>query len=192
MRFPAPLSALFSALLPGLFMASICACSLAQSTPPNEGVHRFPVLEADDLNGRKVTLPADFPGDPTLVLVAFKQKQQTVVNEWVAAMQLDQRPDIPWVELPTINAGFKIIKGFVDNGMRSGITEFNSRARTISVYGQSDLMDPLGVTATSQVLALVVRPSGEILASVAGQPDTEKLERLNTALGVRFAAPERQ
>ena len=166
-------------------MLLMIACSHA--TPArNDDPARFPTLAADDLNGREVSLPADFPGDPTLVFVAFKRQQQSDVNQWVAAMRLEQRPDVAWVELPTINAGFRIMKGFVDNGMRSGITDFASRARTISIYGQSDLMTPLGINTTSQVLALVVRPNGVIVEQVQGLPDAAKLSKLNTALGVRF------
>ena len=35
----------------------------------------FPDLEADDLNGRTLSLPKDLPGQPTIVLIAFKRKE---------------------------------------------------------------------------------------------------------------------
>ena len=36
---------------------------------------QFPSLDADDLNGRAVSLPQDFPGDPTIVFIAYKRNQ---------------------------------------------------------------------------------------------------------------------
>lgn len=149
----------------------------------------FPTLEADDLNGREVTLPGDFPGNPTLVFVAFKQGQQGAVNEWVAALDLADRPEVPWVELPTINKGFRVMKGFVDNGMRSGITATDARARTISIYGQSALMDPLGMESKDQIFTLVVRQNGEVLEMVRGAPDDNKISALSAAMGVMFSSP---
>ena len=35
---------------------------------------QFPQLDADDLNGRSVSLPQDLPGDPTIVFIAYKRK----------------------------------------------------------------------------------------------------------------------
>ena len=52
---------------------------------------QFPSLDADDLNGRAFSLPQDFPGDPTIVFIAYKRNQQPSINAWVARLGLQER-----------------------------------------------------------------------------------------------------
>ncbi|MGB2497258.1 MAG: hypothetical protein ACPH9Y_02740, partial [Planktomarina sp.] len=49
---------------------------------------QFPLVDADDLNGRAVSLPDDLPGDPTIVFIAYKRNQQPSINAWVAGLGL--------------------------------------------------------------------------------------------------------
>jgi len=65
---------------------------------------QFPSLDADDLNGRAVSLPQDFPGDPTIVFIAYKRNQQPSINAWVARLGLQERGGPAWVELPVVGA----------------------------------------------------------------------------------------
>ena len=95
---------------------------------------QFPSLDADDLNGRAVSLPQDFPGDPTIVFIAYKRNQQPSINAWVARLGLQERGGPAWVELPVVGRGAALFRSFVDNGMRSGITSTAMRGRTITIY----------------------------------------------------------
>ena len=61
---------------------------------------QFPQLDADDLNGRSVSLPQDLPGDPTIVFIAYKRNQQPSINDWVARLGLQERGGPAWAELP--------------------------------------------------------------------------------------------
>ena len=90
----------------------------------------LPKLTADDLNGRILALPADLPGDPTIVFVAYKQNQQPQINAWVNRLDLQPEGGPAWVELPVVGQGAALIRSVIDNGMKSGITSKAMRART--------------------------------------------------------------
>ena len=94
----------------------------------------FPDLEADDLNGRTLSLPKDLPGKPTIVLIAFKRKQQSSVDEWVDRLDLLPEGGPAWIEMPVVGRGAAIFRSFVDKGMRAGITSEVMRGRTITIY----------------------------------------------------------
>ena len=94
----------------------------------------FPDLEADDLNGRTLSLPKDLPGQPTIVLIAFKRKQQSSVDAWVDRLDLLPEGGPAWIEMPVVGRGAAIFRSFVDKGMRAGITSEFMRGRTITIY----------------------------------------------------------
>ena len=66
---------------------------------------QFPPLDADDLNGRAVSLPQDLPGDPTIVFIAYKRNQQPSINAWVARLGLQELGGLAWAELPVVGRG---------------------------------------------------------------------------------------
>ena len=55
--------------------------ALAGKSAAADGV--LPTLTSEDLNGATHTLPSGLPGDPTIVFIAYKQRQQDDVNTWV-------------------------------------------------------------------------------------------------------------
>lgn len=129
----------------------------------------FPTVTADDLNGISKTLPAGLPGDPTIVFIAYKRNQQADVDSWVTMLGLDPERGAEYVELPVVGGMTKMMRGFVDNGMRSGITNTAARARTITLYEDaSDINAPLGFEGRDMIRVLVVKRDGTVLWSTSG------------------------
>ena len=144
----------------------------------------FPRIEASDLNGRDVVLPADLPGSPTLVLVAFTQEQQHDIDEWIDALELRSRDDIAWIELPVVSSRYRFAKRYVDDAMRSGIQAFEDRARTITTYGRREFIRALDLPGYDRVYAVVTNPLGDIGPIVAGRPSPAALAEIRAALAV--------
>lgn len=129
----------------------------------------FPTFSSQDLNGKTHILPQDFPGDPTIVFIAYKRGQQADVDTWITGLGLD--PDIgpEFVELPVVGALTRAIKSYVDQGMQSGITATSMRARTITLYENArNVNAPLGFTGRSEIRVLLIRPTGEVLWKTSG------------------------
>ena len=143
---------------------------------------QFPSLDADDLNGRAVSLPQDFPGDPTIVFIAYKRNQQPSINAWVAGLGLQERGGAAWVELPVVGRGAALFRSFVDNGMRSGITSTAMRARTITIYSSQRAFNmQLGIEGRDEIYTALVGSDGQVYALIEGDVTKAKIAQLRAA-----------
>lgn len=149
----------------------LLALILAHATPA--AADQFPVIEAADLNGRRVTLPNDLPGSPSLVLVVFNRAQQPVADAWIAALDLRRRNDIDWIELPVLRAILKPGSPFVDAGMRAGMPDRDGRARIITTYGQRGFIEAAGLPSFTTPYTMVVDRSGRIRLALPGAPSRQ-------------------
>lgn len=165
------------------------ACALALSVAwPHAAVAqaptaRMPSIKAENLNERVITLPADLPGEKTLVLMAFLREQQPDVNTWIDGMKLVDSK-LAWVEVPVVGAGGRIWQGLVNAGMRSGIREQAMRERGITLFtDRLTLLRDMNLPGEGKVvLALVMNRSGEVLAQVQGRHSDDKAQLLLAAL----------
>lgn len=142
----------------------------------------FPTVTSQDLNGDSHTLPQGFPGEPTIVFIAYKQRQQGDVNSWIYALNLDPSSGPEFVELPVVGSAMVAMKSVIDNGMRSGIVDRSMRARTITLYeNASKINRPLGFSGRNDIRVLLIRQSGEVLWSASGPATQEGIESLKAA-----------
>ena len=143
---------------------------------------QFSLLDADDLNGRAVSLPQDLPGDPTIVFIAYKRNQQPSINAWVARLGLQERGGAAWVELPVVGRGAALFRNFVDNGMRSGITSTAMRGRTITIYSSQRAFNmALGIDGRDDIYTALVGRDGQVYVLIAGDVTAEKMAQLRAA-----------
>ncbi len=143
----------------------------------------FPRVDTADLNGRTLSFPNQFPADPTLVLVAFKRRHQDNLDRWIAAMDL-KTPDAPvWLEMPVIANYGALWRGFIDNGMRSGITATADRAKVFTIYVSPDRFRSFfGMPTDEDIYLMVVEQDGTVRAVVRGDHTAEKEAILRKAL----------
>ena len=142
----------------------------------------FPDLEADDLNGRTLSLPKDLPGQPTIVLIAFKRKQQSSVDEWVDRLDLLPEGGPAWIEMPVVGRGAAIFRSFVDKGMRAGITSEVMRGRTITIYSSRRAFNnALGIRSMKDIYVALVDPNGTVHILIQGDVSEEKMKKLRSA-----------
>jgi hypothetical protein len=161
---------------------ALLAFLISTASATAQGV--FPNVTADDLNGRSVTLPQGFPGETTIVFIAYKQNQQPLVDGWVRALGLDPSNGAEFVEIPVVGVGTRLIRPIVDNGMRSGIVDPALRARTITLYESPELVNtPLGFSGRGTIRVLVVRRNGQVLWSTSGGATAEGIAAVLAAYG---------
>ena len=143
---------------------------------------QFPPLDADDLNGRAVSLPQDLPGDPTIVFIAYKRNQQPSINAWVARLGLQELGGLAWAELPVLGRGVALFRTLVDNGMRSGITSTAMRGRTITIYpSQRAFNKALGINGRDEIYIALVGRDGQVHVLIEGDVTDEKIAQLRAA-----------
>lgn len=156
---------------------------------------RLPELDGRSLLGDPVHLPGGLPAERTLVLFAFRQRQQAQVDRWidravselgVPASPLGLAFDAPRavVEVPCLGAQWRPLRRLIDGGMASGIGQPAVLARTITVYGDTGRVTrALEAGDRDAVLARVALRTGEVLAAAAGEPEGAGWERVAAAFG---------
>lgn len=68
-------------------------------------------------------LPADLKGELNVVLIAFQREQQRDVGSWLPFLKsvTESQRDVRVHEVPTLGRRYKLMRPFIDGGMRRGI-----------------------------------------------------------------------
>jgi hypothetical protein len=144
---------------------------------------RLPDLMGRSLLGVELRLPADLPAERTLVLLAFRQRQQAQVDRWiekaVRELGVPASPLAPGfdgsravVEVPCLGRRWRLARRAIDGGMASSIAQPPILARTITVYDDvGRILRGVGATSREAVQARVALRTGAILAAADGEPD---------------------
>jgi len=146
---------------------------------------RFPQVQADDLNGRELLLPQDFGGARNLVLIGFRQSQQADMDTWLARMPRFQalEPGLRWFECPIAPLSMRLMKPFIDGGMRAGVPDPAMRARTITLFvDKPAFRATLGLASEDRIHLLLLDREGRVLWSTSGPYNAAKAQSLETAL----------
>ena len=162
--------------------AAICLITFLCLASVGQAQAIFPPLTVEDLNGRTVQLPAQLPGEPTIVFIAFKQRQQPNIDAWAQRLGLQQVGGPAWVEMPVVGRGAALMRPIIDNGMRSGITSEAMRARTFTLYSSRNaFMGALGLSSLRQVYVALVNRDGSVRTIIAGDVTDAKVAQLRAA-----------
>jgi len=145
---------------------------------------QFPTITAQNLNEVKMNLPQDFGARRSIVMIAYSQGQQDDVNTWLPFLeQAAKKSGVKYFETPVLSSGYKLMSGFIDNGMRSGITSKATRAKTITLYTNVNKFNrDVGVSGKNSIHAIVIDKSGNVLAQVSGTYSAAKAKEISAAL----------
>jgi hypothetical protein len=147
----------------------------------------FAPLRTRALDGTRRDLPQDLPAERTLVLLAYRQRQQRDVDAWIALAVAHGVPPTPRgtsgslttavVEVPFLSARWTPLRRMIDGGMARGIADPDVLARTLTAYGAPSrhrracgLAGP-GAAGGRAVEALVVTRDGQVLWHATGAPE---------------------
>jgi len=107
-----------------------------------------------------------------VILIAFLQYQQYDVNTWLPLMaDLTSRfPALSYYELPTISARSKLEQWWIDEGMRMGIPDPQTRAHTITLYlDKRGFRKALAIEDENEIVILLLDQQGEVLWRATGK-----------------------
>lgn len=121
----------------------------------------FPTISGENLQGKLFTLPADFSGDPVLVIVPFDETQQRQASSWLplaqelaAAHEGFAYYDVP--VFPDTAAPFKVV---IRAGLNVVISDPALQAITITVFleDRDQFLVALDIADASTLQALLLR-----------------------------------
>jgi len=137
------------------------------------------------LSVRHFQLPQDFQGERNLLLIAFERGQQKDIDTWLAQMKryADLDKGFCYYEIPTIESMNRLMRWFINTGMRSGIPDKKARERTITLYiDKEPFKKSLQIPDEKKIYAMVVDRSGNVLWRATGPYDEANGNRLQEFL----------
>lgn len=146
---------------------------------------RLPTVKGSNLLRQKMIFPDDFAGEINLVFVAFLRRHQDLIDEWAPFVDelAEENPELHFYEFPTLPRKGPIYRTFLNEGMRAGIPNKATRARTITLYlDKSAFRKALDIENEQNMWVYLFDKSGEVLWRTAGRFSQEKGAALSEVL----------
>lgn len=145
------------------------------------------------LNGTPIDLPSGLPGRRTVVVLAFRQRQQRDVDLWIdLAVELGvpptplglERPlETAVIEVPVLGRRYRTARRLIDGGMATGIGDPAVLARTITVYTDvAAFRRACGVPTEEEVTVFLADRAGSVHWHRTGLPARDDRVSLAAAL----------
>jgi hypothetical protein len=152
----------------------------------------FPAVIGKNLAGQSFQFPAELPSSCTIAVLAFRQRQQSEVDEWITALAargicdspMDQQDDEPVIiEIPVLPSKYSMARRFIDGGMASSIKVPRVLARTVTIYGNvNQFRQTLKLPTLEEVSVICVDRSGQIFWKYTGRANDEACDSLQEVL----------
>ncbi|MGQ9589129.1 MAG: hypothetical protein ACUVYA_02415 [Planctomycetota bacterium] len=127
-----------SVALGAFFAAAALAASGCSTTCPRRDPtgEVFPSVRGTALDGRSVSIPEDFAGEPVVLLIGYEMNTQFDLDRWLLGLA-QAGVAVRTYELPTIPGLVPgMFAGSIDAGMRSGIPR-EDWGSVITIYGDA-------------------------------------------------------
>ncbi|WP_390237479.1 hypothetical protein [Haladaptatus sp. GCM10025707] len=141
--------------------------------------------------GKEYHLPRDFEGELNLVFVAFRRDQQADVDSWVPFVEdlCATHDGFQYYELPVLSRSYRLVRPFIDGGMRANIEDVNTRERTITAYiDKRPFRWELEILSEHAMHAFLVTRDGEVRWHAPGPLTAGKADELENLLREPVAA----
>lgn len=146
---------------------------------------RLPRVEGTNLARKKMVFPDDFAGEINLVFIAFLRQHQDLIDEWAPYVEqlAEEFPGLHYYEFPTLPRRGFFYRTFLNEGMRAGIPDPATRARTITLYlNKRAFRQALGIDNERSMWVYLFSSAGDVLWRVEGKLSEEKSRSLREYL----------
>ncbi len=130
----------------------------------------FPTIKANTLTKEKITIPEDLNGEVNIIILAFEQKAQRIIDTWANIILKEYEPqeNITYYEVPMISGWYLPMGSQIDNWMRGGIPE-EYHDNTATFYGNRQyIFEGLNIQDKSDCYLFVLDEKGVIHYRTAG------------------------
>jgi hypothetical protein len=141
---------------------------------------RFPRIVADTLSGTTLVLPDSLDIDLGIVMLVFRRHAQSVVDSWMAPLsrRLGGLERVRLYEIPMLAGGWRVMSGFIDNGMRAGIPS-HKHDMVATYYGDVQrVRSALHIHDLDSAYIYLVAGNGEILWQDDGWAAPHRIDEL--------------
>ena len=149
---------------------------------------KLPTVTGNNLARKKMVFPDDFAGETNLVFIAFLRWHQDLIDSWVPFVEklAQDYPTLQYYEFPTLPRRGFIYRTSLNEGMRAGIPNEATRARTITLYlDKRAFRRALDIDGEQKMWVYLFDKSGIVLWRTEGSFTAEKGEALSNVLDDR-------
>ena len=166
-----------------LIFLFVINCQTGDSSYMSPELNQFPSIQGSNLNKEKKVVPDDFVDKNLIVIVAFQQWHQPLVDESISLLEnngLGETHNI--IEVPTVQKTTKLAEIYLDGIMRAGIRDDRIRNRTITAYlDKNEFLEILDIPSDETIhWFLIEKNSKDILARGYGIIAEKDLEIINS------------
>lgn len=176
----------------GSITGSALSAPFRTSVVVADSLGQFPRVDGSNLEGEHFSLPSDFKGELNVVLVAFRREQQADVDTWMPFLKTvrESPRSLRVYELPTLGRRYRLMRPFIDGGMRRGIPDVAAREATITLYiDKAPFRESLLLRDEDRIYVLLVDKTGRVFWRAEGRFDqrsgAELLRRIDEAQSAR-------
>ena len=140
----------------------------------------FPMLSSKALNGRVVTFPQESLGFVTLIAIAFRRGSQVMIDSWTGPVltAFGSAPRVRVYEIPMISPIYRLMAGWIDRGMRSGIAA-DRHPFVVTYYGNlTPYRLALGMDDPEPAYLFLLDRHGRIRWKGSGYAENDSLQGL--------------
>jgi len=145
----------------------------------------FPALRVRDLEGTNYVIPDELPGGPHVIIIAFQQWHQAIVDRWMPLLTLvaNAHPGMEIWEVPSLSRGYRLFRSGIDGGMRAGIPDKKVRKHTLTTYTDLEaLARALDIESLETIHVFVVGCDGSVRWHGEGEPSAAAIVALEAAI----------
>ena len=142
---------------------------------------RFPRVSGSTLDGRHISLPECFDGDPTLLVVSFQWQQRSLVDPWcsVADRLAERYDEFDYYELLVVDWRSRMLVG---RTRRADLLSGDQHDRMLVLrVNKRQFRQSLGLLGEETVYALLV-DEDHVVRQAAGFPSSSTVEGLLSLL----------
>jgi len=166
-----------------LLFVLLVNCQNSEDTFMSPELNEFPSIQGNNLNKEKKVVPDDFVDKNLVVIVAFQQWHQSLVDESILLLEengLGETHNI--IEVPTVQKTNKLAEIYLDGIMRAGIRDDRIRNRTITAYlDKNQFLEILDIPSDETIYwFLIEKNSKDILARGYGIIAEKDLDLINS------------
>lgn len=166
-----------------LLFVLLVSCQNSEDTFMSPELNEFPSIQGNNLNKEKKVVPDDFVDKNLVVIVAFQQWHQSLVDESILLLEengLGETHNI--IEVPTVQKTNKLAEIYLDGIMRAGIRDDRIRNRTITAYlDKNQFLEILDIPSDETIYwFLIEKNSKDILARGYGIIAEKDLDLINS------------
>lgn len=164
-----------------IFMISIFTNCQGQNKVLQIG-NKFPTLEAQTLEDKKIIFPDETKGKFTVLATGFSQKAQEPINTWTDFI-LKEYPEFNYYEIPIGNSYYALFGKTIDNAMKKAVPK-DLHSKTATYYGNlsQSYIEQFGVTDKSTTYVFLLNKEGTIIYKNSGFVNETIKTEFKTAL----------